>query len=156
MIGIRSVYVAIATCSCVIGACVAAHAAGVEEIVNYREYSDALSSSGQPTEAQLQALLSGENSLFDTQIRYLRNIGKTRGIENQTITLGEEFLNLSAEIFNQATRDTNQAAINLAFNISLLIPRRQLLLRETLCRFFKCFLLICPIYSHGYLTLNQS
>ncbi len=56
MIGIRSVRVAIATCSCLFGAVVAAHAAGVEEIVNFREYSDALSSSGQPTEAQLQAI----------------------------------------------------------------------------------------------------
>ena len=56
MIGIRSVHVAIAACSCLFGAVAAAHAAGVEEIVNFREYSDALSSSGQPTEAQLQAV----------------------------------------------------------------------------------------------------
>jgi protein tyrosine phosphatase (PTP) superfamily phosphohydrolase (DUF442 family) len=31
-------------------------ASGVEDIVNYREYSDTLSSSGQPTEAQLQTV----------------------------------------------------------------------------------------------------
>lgn len=39
-----------------LGAAGAAHASGVEDLVNYREYSAALSSSGQPTEAQLETV----------------------------------------------------------------------------------------------------
>jgi protein tyrosine phosphatase (PTP) superfamily phosphohydrolase (DUF442 family) len=53
MIGNRS---AIAAILLVVGAAASASAAGVEDIVNFRQYSATLSSSGQPTAAQLEAV----------------------------------------------------------------------------------------------------
>jgi len=56
MMATRHAVAAYATCLILLGAPAAANAAGVEEIVNYREYSASLSSSGQPTEAQLESV----------------------------------------------------------------------------------------------------
>jgi protein tyrosine phosphatase (PTP) superfamily phosphohydrolase (DUF442 family) len=53
MIGNRS---AIAAILLLVGAAASASASGVEDIVNFRQYSATLSSSGQPTAAQLEAV----------------------------------------------------------------------------------------------------
>ena len=55
MIEARHAFTAIAACLILTGA-TAAIASGLGDIVNYREYSADLSSSGQPTETQLQAV----------------------------------------------------------------------------------------------------
>jgi protein tyrosine phosphatase (PTP) superfamily phosphohydrolase (DUF442 family) len=52
----RTAWLAVAACCFVSTAADAPAAPGIEDIVNYREYSATLSSSGQPTEEQLEAL----------------------------------------------------------------------------------------------------
>ena len=52
----RAALMAFAACSFVLTGTVALAAPGVDDIVNYREYSATLSSSGQPTEDQLEVL----------------------------------------------------------------------------------------------------
>ena len=56
MIESRNALAIVAACLFSFGTVVPADAAGVDEIVNYRAYSSTLSSSGQPTEAQLKAV----------------------------------------------------------------------------------------------------
>jgi hypothetical protein len=56
MIEFRSVPGVLVAGFCLLGTAGLASASGVEDIVNYREYSAILSSSGQPTQAQLQAV----------------------------------------------------------------------------------------------------
>ena len=56
MIGTRQTFAAYAAFFLLFGTTAAAHAAGVEDIVNYRAYSAALSSSGQPSAAQLESV----------------------------------------------------------------------------------------------------
>jgi protein tyrosine phosphatase (PTP) superfamily phosphohydrolase (DUF442 family) len=59
MIENRSAFAAFAACYLLMNSAGPASASGVEEIVNFLEYSATLSSSGQPTEAQLEALADG-------------------------------------------------------------------------------------------------